>query len=107
MAVKLKYNARIYKGSTSDLSSSEKVFEDNSIIIDTDANKLKICNGKDTYSDLPEFSGGEEGPQGPQGTDGTSFTEADFKNSLPTADPEDDGALWNDGGTIKISNGPV
>jgi len=32
------------------------------------------------------------------------LNEVDF-SSLPTSDPEDEGKLWNDAGTVKVSAG--
>jgi len=46
---------------------------------------------------------GDDGAKGDKGDDGTSYTESDFLSDLPTADPADNGALWNDGGVVKVS----
>lgn len=56
MAVELKYNCRLYKGTTVELAADTRVFEDNALIYDVTLNILKIGNGEDDYSSLPEVT---------------------------------------------------
>lgn len=56
MAVELKHNPRLYKGTTVDLAASTQVFEDNAIILDVDLNQVKFGNGVDVHSVLPDIT---------------------------------------------------
>ena len=55
---KLRYNANVYEATTVEWNGDDKVYGPNSLLFDTDSGVLKKGNGKDRFSDLPEYGGG-------------------------------------------------
>ena len=58
---KLRYNAKVYEGTTAELAADTTVFKSNEFVFDTEAGTLKKGNGVDTYADLSAIGGGGEG----------------------------------------------
>lgn len=57
MALQLKYNARLYKGVTADFTADkDKVFPENTILLNTTTKKLYIADGVTKLSSLTELN---------------------------------------------------
>jgi|GEM_PF-1987983 len=56
---KLRYNARVFEGTTAELATDTTVFRANEFIFDTTTGELKKGNGVDVYGDLSSIGAGE------------------------------------------------
>jgi len=52
MAIELKYNTRLYKGTAAEFGASTRVWPENAILLTTDSGLIKIGDGESAYSAL-------------------------------------------------------